>query len=61
MDYQDTDYFTEWFKAIPTKKATYKAVIEFLEDKITTKFGVLMKITTTNSKAFSLTELSNFC
>jgi hypothetical protein len=48
-----------WVEAIPTKKATDKVMIEFLEDKIITRFGVPTKITTDNAKAFSLMELSN--
>jgi transposase InsO family protein len=56
-----TDYFTKWVEAIPTKSATDKVVMDFLEDKIITRFGVPTKITTDNAKAFSSTELSSFC
>jgi transposase InsO family protein len=35
--------------------------MDFLEDKITTWFGVPSKITTDNANAFSSTELSSFC
>jgi transposase InsO family protein len=56
-----TDYFTKWVEAIPTKWATDKVVMDFLEDKIITRFGVPAKITTDNAKAFSSTELSSFC
>jgi transposase InsO family protein len=56
-----TDYFTKWVEAIPTKSATDKVVMDFLEDKIITRFGVPAKITTDNAKAFSSTELSSFC
>ena len=48
-----TDYFTKWVEAIPTKAATEKIVMDFLEDKIITRFGVPAKITTNNAKAFS--------
>jgi hypothetical protein len=51
-----TDYFTKWVEAIPTKWATDKVVMDFLEDKIITRFGVPAKITTDNAKAFSSTE-----
>eukprot|EP00253_Pinus_taeda_P014675 PITA_14675 len=57
----DSDYFTKWVEAIPTKHATEKVVINFLEDKIITHFGVPAKITTDNAKAFSSTEFSSFC
>jgi hypothetical protein len=35
-----TDYFTKWVEAIPTKSATEKVVMDFLEDRIITRFGV---------------------
>jgi transposase InsO family protein len=56
-----TDYFTKWVEAIPTKSATDKVVMNFLEDKIITRFGVPARITTDNAKAFSSTEFSSFC
>jgi transposase InsO family protein len=55
------DYFVKWVEAIPTKSATDKVVMDFLEDKIITSFGVPAKITIDNAKAFSSTELSSFC
>ena len=56
-----TDYFTKWLEAIPTKEATEKVVMDFLEDKIITRFGVPAKITIDNTKAFSLVAISSFC
>jgi hypothetical protein len=56
-----TDYFTKWVEAIPTKSATDKVVMDFLEDRIITRFGVPAKIAIDNAKAFSSTELSSFC
>jgi transposase InsO family protein len=56
-----TDYFTKWVEAIPTKSATDKVVMDFLEDRIITRFSVPAKITTDNSKAFSSIELSSLC
>jgi hypothetical protein len=47
-----TDYFTKWVEAIPTKSAIEKVVMDFLEDKIITRFGVPSKIVTDNAKAF---------
>jgi transposase InsO family protein len=55
-----TDYFTKWVEAIPTKSTTDKVVMDFLEDRIITRFGVPVKITMDNAKAFSSTELSSF-
>jgi hypothetical protein len=48
-----TDYFTRWFKSIPTKKATEEVVMNFLEDRIITRFGAPSKITTDNAKDFN--------
>ena len=56
-----TDYFTKWVEAIPTKAATEKVVMDFLEDKIITRFGVPTKITTDNAKAISSAKMSSFC
>ena len=56
-----TNYFTKWVEAIPTKKATDKVIMEFLEDKIITRFGVPSKITTDNAKAFSSAKLTSLC
>jgi transposase InsO family protein len=56
-----TDYFTRWVESIPTKKATEEVVMNFLEDRIITRFGVPSKITTDNAKAFSSYALVEFC
>jgi transposase InsO family protein len=56
-----TDYFTKWVEAIPTKTATEKVVMDFLEDRIITRFGVPSKIVTDNAKAFCSTEMSTLC
>jgi hypothetical protein len=55
-----TDYFTRWVESIPTKKST-EVVINFLEDRIITRFGVPSKITTDNAKAFSSHAMVKFC
>ena len=55
------DYFTKWVEAIPTKTATKKVVMYFIEDKIITRFGIPLKITTDNAKAFSSIEMTSFC
>ena len=56
-----SDYFTKWVEAIPTKAATEKVVMDFLEDKIITRFGVPAKITTDNAKDFNSVAMSSFC
>ena len=54
------DYFTKCIEAIPTKARTEKIVIDFLEDKIITRFGVPSKITD-HAKNFSSTRISSLC
>ena len=48
-------------EVIPTKKATDKVVMDFLESNIITRFSALAKITTDNAKAFSSAEFTSFC
>ena len=56
-----TDYFTKWVELIPTKKATDVLVMDFLEDRIITRFGVPARIITDNGPCFSSSEMSSFC
>jgi transposase InsO family protein len=56
-----TDYFTKWVESIPTKWATDKVVMDFLEDRIITRISVPTKITTDNVKAFTSAKLSSLC
>jgi len=51
------DYFTRSVEAIPTKKATNKVIIDFIKEKIITRFGVPAKITTNNAQAFRYMEM----
>jgi transposase InsO family protein len=54
------DYFTRWVESIPMKKETKEVVMNFLEDRIITRFDAPAKITTNNAKAFSSLALANF-
>jgi transposase InsO family protein len=56
-----TNYFTKGVEAIPTKSTTEKVMMDFLEHRIITRFGVPSKIVTDNAKAFCSTEMSSFC
>jgi len=56
-----TNYFTKWVEAIPTRNATKKVVIDFIKERIITRFGTPLKITTDNAKAFSSREVNDFC
>ena len=55
-----TDYFTKWVEAIPTKKVTDAIVMDFLEDKIITIFGVPARIIMDNGPCFVSSEMSSF-
>jgi ribonuclease HI len=48
-----TDFFTKWIEAIPTRSASHKVIIGFLEDLIT-RFGCPNKIVTDNAAAFGV-------
>jgi hypothetical protein len=55
-----TDFFTKWIEAIPTRSASHKVIIGFLEDLIT-RFGCPSKIVTDNAAAFGSEPLAKFC
>ena len=46
---------------IPTKKETDAVVMDFLEYKIITRFGVPARIITDNGPCFISSEMSSFC
>jgi hypothetical protein len=54
-----TNYFTRWVEAIPTKKETEEVMMNFLEDRIITRFGAPSKIITDNEKSFISLALVN--
>ena len=56
-----TDYFTKWVEAIPTKNATENVVMDFIEEIIIPRFGIPLKITTNNARAFSSGKANKFC
>ena len=56
-----TDYFTKWIEAIPTGRATYAVIIDFLENNILSRFGCPKRIVTDNAQAFKSKKLINFC
>jgi hypothetical protein len=55
-----TDYFTKWIEAIPTRNASHKVIISFLED-IMSRFGCPSKIVTDNAASFKVEPLIKFC
>jgi len=55
-----TDYFTKWIESIPTRSASHKVIINFLED-IISRFGCPSRIVTNNAASFRAESLINFC
>jgi hypothetical protein len=55
-----TDFFTKWIEAIPTRSASHKVIIGFLEDLIT-RFSCPNKIITDNAATFRSEPLAKFC
>jgi transposase InsO family protein len=55
-----TDYFTKWIEAIPTRSASHKVIINFLED-IISRFGCPREIVTNNAVSFRDEPLINLC
>ena len=55
-----TDYFTEWIEAIPTRNATHKLIINYMEG-IITRFGCPSRLVAYNAVNFKATPLANFC
>jgi transposase InsO family protein len=51
-----TDFFTKWIEAIPTRSASHKVIIGFLEDLIT-RFSCPRKIITDNATSFKVKPL----
>jgi hypothetical protein len=55
-----TDYFMKWIEAIPTRNASHKVIISFLED-IMERFGCPDIIITDNAASFKVEPLVQFC
>jgi hypothetical protein len=55
-----TYYFTKWIEAIPTRSASHKVIIGFLED-IMARFGCPNIIVTDNATSFKDKPLIKFC
>jgi hypothetical protein len=55
-----TYYFTKWIESIPTRTASHKVIIGFLED-IMAIFGCPSRIVTDNDASFKVEPLIKFC
>ena len=60
MDFDCHYYFTKWIESIPTRSASHKVIINFLED-IMSRFGYPSRIITNNAASFRAEPLINFC
>ena len=56
-----TNFFTKWVEAIPTRNATDKVIMEFIEENILSRFGCPQKLVTNNAKAFKSRAMEAFC
>jgi hypothetical protein len=55
----ETNYFTKWIEAIPTRNATHSVIINFLNDHIFARFGCPKSLVTDNATAFKDDVLVN--
>ena len=55
-----TDYFTKWVETIPLTHVNEKAVIQFIEKQLITRFGVPSIMVFDNATYFSSTLLTKF-
>ena len=56
-----TEFFTKWVEAIPTRNATDKVIMEFIEENILSRFGCPQKIVTDNEKDFKSKAMEAIC
>jgi hypothetical protein len=56
-----TDYFTKWIEVVPTRNATDKVIMNFLETNIFSRFGCPSKLVTDNAQAFKSKAMIDFC
>ena len=55
-----TNFFTRWVESIPTKNATKKVIINFIQDNILCRFGCPKKLSTHNDKVFKSIAMVSF-
>jgi hypothetical protein len=56
-----TDYFTKWIEVVPTRNATDKVIMNFLETNIFSRFGCPSKLVTDNAQAFKSKAMIDLC
>eukprot|EP00253_Pinus_taeda_P023419 PITA_23419 len=55
-----TDYFTKWVEAVPLKTANSENIIEFIDQFIITRFGLLSALIFDNASYFSGNAMTDF-
>eukprot|EP00253_Pinus_taeda_P015411 PITA_15411 len=55
-----TDYFTKWVEAVPLKTTNSENIIEFIDQFIITRFGLLMALMFDNASYFSGNAMIEF-
>ena len=55
-----TNYFTRWVEAVPLRKVNEDVVINFLQEKIMTRFGVPISTFFDNASYFSYIKITEF-
>ena len=56
----ETDYFTKWIEAIPTRRATYAVIMDFPQENILDRFGYPKRIVTDNAPVFKSKKMISF-
>ena len=56
-----TNFFTKWVEAIPTRNATDKVIIDFIQENILSIFVFPKKLLTDNDQAFRSKAMVAFC
>ena len=56
-----TYFFTKWVEAIPTRNATDKVIIDFIQENILSIFGCPKKLLTDNAQAFKSKSMVALC
>ena len=55
------DFFTKWVEAIPTRNATDKVIISFIQENILSRFGCPKNLLTDNDNSFKSKAMVAFC
>ena len=56
-----TNFFTNWVESIPTRNATDKVIINFIQENILSRFGCPRKLLSENAQDFKSKAMVTFC